>query len=127
MASDFKELQAALAHLQIEVDEAVQEVTASVAKEGVKKLKKRSRELFGKGNYANGWTFKVLPGGGKAVIFNKKYQLTHLLEHGHDIVRKGVKVGEAKAKPHIKEVEEFCIEETEKEITKAINKALEGK
>lgn len=34
------------------------------------------------------------------VIANKKYQLTHLLENGHDIVKNGETVGRARAFPH---------------------------
>lgn len=34
------------------------------------------------------------------VVANKKYQLTHLLENGHDIVRNGETVGRARAFPH---------------------------
>lgn len=126
MNSDFKELQAAFSQIGIAVDESIQEAIRDTAKEGTKKLKKRSRELFGNGPYAKGWTYKIDSSGGKAVIYNKKYQFTHLLEKGHDIVHNGRKVGEAKAYPHIKPVEEFCIEEIEKEIVDDLNKKLEG-
>lgn len=34
------------------------------------------------------------------VIANKKYQLTHLLENGHDVVKNGQTVGRARAFPH---------------------------
>lgn len=34
------------------------------------------------------------------VIANKKYQLTHLLENGHDIVKNGETKGRARAFPH---------------------------
>lgn len=126
MNSDFKELQATLAQIGIQVDDAVKEAIADTTKEGTKKLKTKSRELFGSGPYAKGWTYKIDSSGGKSVIYNRKYQFTHLLEKGHDIVSNGKKVGRARAFPHIKPVEEFCIDEIEKDITEELNKKLEA-
>lgn len=53
------------------------------------------REGTGRTHYREGWTFTVEKleaglGGVRAVIHNRrKWQLTHLLESGHDVVREG--------------------------------------
>lgn len=47
------------------------------------------------------------------VVANKKYQLTHLLENGHDIVRNGETVGRARAFPHW--------DRAQKEVDSAVN------
>lgn len=95
-----------------------------VAKKAVKKLKQTSPKGEGtwKGHYKNGWMTKKVDG--KRVIANKKYQLTHLLEYGHDIKRNGVVIGYAPAKPHIKLVEEWAQDEFEDEVIKVIEGKL---
>lgn len=56
-------------------------------------------------------------------VFNKKYyRLTHLLENGHKIVKKGQKVGETKAFPHIEEVNDKAQEKAVKRIEDFISK-----
>lgn len=95
-----------------EVDKAVYEAEEKVAKEAVKKLKATSP----KGNqskskhYANQWTIdnKSKKKYSKFIIKNRQYQLTHLLENGHDIVSHGRKVGHFNGIKHIKPVEEWC-------------------
>lgn len=62
----------------------IREETAKLGKVAVKELRKKSPRLTG--SYAKGWkskTFQTRFGAG-AVAYNKTdYQLTHLLEHGH--------------------------------------------
>lgn len=56
-------------------------------------------------------------------VFNKKYyRLTHLLENGHKIVKKGQKVGEAKDFPHIEAVNDKAQEKAVKRIEDFISK-----
>lgn len=90
------------------VDEAVKEATEETAKIAVSKLRSNSPKNTGK--YAKSWFVKTTAGNKhyyKAVVANRKYQLTHLLEYGHNIVSHGVVVGHAQAKPHIGEVEKW--------------------
>lgn len=108
-----------------EVEKSLLEAEDEVAEEAVKKLKSTSpRKKKGKkaGQYAKGW--KIDKNSKKqyaqTIIHNKEYQLTHLLENGHDIVREGRVVGHAEAQPHIKPVEEWV----QKEMTERLEKKL---
>lgn len=75
------------------------------AKATANTLKRTSPKLSG--SYAKGWRADKLYGAW--VVHNKTdYQLTHLLEHGHDTVAWGKKVGHVKAYPHIKEAEDLA-------------------
>ena len=58
------------------------------------------------------------------VVYSDMPGLTHLLEHGHDIIKNGVKVGRTKAQPHIKPVEEEGKALFIDEVTKEVNKRL---
>lgn len=96
-----------------EVDESMKKVIKETADEAASKVRKNASAAFGDGPYAKSWGVKMQDPL-HAVVRAKApgYRLAHLLEHGHDIVRNGVKVGEVKAHPHIKEVEEWAKEET---------------
>lgn len=77
------------------------------------------------GRYAKGW--RVKKEGDTAnpsfVVHNATdYQLTHLLEFGHPLVRGGRQYGYAKAYPHIAAAEQFMISLFEKKVTEAIRK-----
>lgn len=97
--------------------EILNETEHKVAKDCAKRLRKDSERLFGKGRYSSGWTVWNT-GFLHYEVWNKKaYQLTHLLEFGHDMIvfQKGengayrkVKVGEVPAYPHIAKVEEMA-------------------
>lgn len=85
------------------VDKNVDLAAQDTAKEAVKALKWTSPA--DSGSYAKGWTYKKV--NGRYIVYNKTdYQLTHLLEYGHDVVAYGKKVGHVAAKPHIKDVED---------------------
>lgn len=117
--NSFIELQKALDQIGVEVDERMQVATIEAAKQGVKDLKRSSKEKFGTGPYARGWTYKKTKDG--YVIYNKHYQLTHLLEHGHDIVAGGAKVGRYAGEVHIKPVEEDVIDLFEKKLEEGLS------
>lgn len=87
---------------------AMEVATEKAAKFSVKELKKfktnKSHQATGK--YSSGWTY-AKKGLNRFTVHNKKYyQLTHLLENGHDIIRNGRKVGYSAPIKHIKPVEE---------------------
>lgn len=103
-----------------EVVQALEETSASVAKEAVKKLKAESprQKAESQHKYSKGWTYQLDKGRFKygATIYGKKgtYNLAHLLEHGHALRHGGRTVGNAKAIEHIKPVEEWAIQEFER-------------
>ena len=99
-----RDIVAALASYTNEVTVGLEEAKTMSAQGVVKMLKEGSPKLTGA--YAKGW--RVTKVGTAQVIHNKtKYQLTHLLEHGH------VKVGGGRvgAKVHIRPAEEKAIED----------------
>lgn len=97
-----------------EVIEDIEKAKEETAKETVSELKKTSPKNTGA--YRKGWTKKR--NGTSIVIHNKKYQLTHLLEHGHAKVNGG----RVEGKPHIKPAEEKAIENYIKRVEKAIKR-----
>ena len=121
-----KTIQQSLAELGVAVDEETQAIFDEVGKEAVKKLRDTSPvNEKGKhsGRYAKGWTYEKKSYRGRAVgvVRNKTDpQLTHLLEYGHPLVRNGKVVGNSPAKPHIKDVADWCAEEIDKKLTKKI-------
>ncbi len=96
----------------------VEKIAKKIAKEGRNRLKQSSPVGKGnkKGHYAEGWTIKEMRTGVNKfsfVIYNKKKAgLAHLLEKGHRLIQGG----RARAIPHIKPVEEWCIKEFEKRV-----------
>lgn len=99
------------------VQEGVDEALAQTADEAVDMLRQTSPVRTGK--YAEGW--EVTKNGAEYVVHNAKhYQLTHLLENGHDVVVNGQKVGRAKPHKHIKQVEQFVQEEAARKIEEAL-------
>lgn len=106
------------------VSDAVDRASDEVAKRAVQKLRSSSPVGPGTwgGHYARKWKVKIV--GGKRVVYNEKYQLTHLLEYGHDVIVNGKVRGHAPAQPHIKPVEEWAQEEFEKELESQIERGV---
>lgn len=98
-----------------ECEQALIEVENDVAKQAVKKLNqlspKNPKSHGHKGRHYNmDWYVdnKNKKHYSHIIIANRQYQLTHLLENGHDIIQGGRVVGHSKAKKHIKPVEEWA-------------------
>ena len=100
------------------VQEVVEDAAKESAKECVQKLKATSPKRPGGGEYARSWTSKKLAKGW--VVYNKEYQLTHLLENGHVIRNAKGTYGRAPAHKHIKPVEEWAIDELPRRILEGI-------
>lgn len=120
-----KEINKILTDYCKDVDNTMIEVEEEVANEAVKKLKQTSpKKKKGKkaGHYAKLWAIdqKSKKQYAQTIIHNKDYQLTHLLENGHDIIRNNKVVGHASPQPHIKPVEEWV----QKEMVERIEKKL---
>lgn len=98
-----------------EVEQAVFRIEKEVAQETIKQLNKtspyneRSNGKNGK-HYQKDWYVdgKTMKHYSQLIIANHQYQLTHLLEFGHNIVRNGVVVGHASGKAHIKDAEKWA-------------------
>lgn len=108
-----------------DVDAEVLKIEEDVAKEAVKKLKSTSPKAAKNGghkHYAQDWGMdnESKKKYAKFIIKNKQYQLTHLLENGHDLVSHGRKVGHVNGQKHIKPVEEWCKAEVEKRLRKEL-------
>lgn len=103
------------------VDNVIDEAAAKVSKEAVKTLKATSPKRPGGGRYAKGWAVKKV--GKEMVIHNRTdYQLTHLLENGHDVIVNGKKKGHYDGVKHIAPVEQEVIEKMTEEVEKGIDK-----
>ena len=103
-----------------DVTQHVRQVTREIAKKGAAKVRSNARGKLNQhtGKYARGWTYKVedrryAP---TATIYDKVYQLPHLLEHGH--AKRGG--GRVDGREHIKPVEEEVIRLFEEAIKKEI-------
>lgn len=100
-----------------DIQDGISEEAQAIAKKGATELKNsRNTYKIRTGKYNKGWRVSTTKGRGfvDCVIHNATdYQLTHLLEKGHDFVdRNGHRKANA-AKPyvHIAPVEQKCIQE----------------
>lgn len=83
----------------------------------------RSTPIGHTGKYQRGWKVKKERDG--AIVYNaSRPSLTHLLENGHDVISHGIKVGRARAIPHIKPVEEETKQYFEELIVDEIERRL---
>lgn len=119
-----KEVNRILQEYASDVDKAVLKAEDDVAKEAIKKLKATSpkNDSGNSKHYADQWKIdaKEKKNYSKTVIYNRIGGRTHLLEHGHDVVRNGAVVGHAEGQPHIKPVEEWV----QKEMVERIERKL---
>ncbi len=107
--------------LQEYADLATDDLKQSVKKAG-KTVKDEIAQTAPKdtGKYAKSWTVKTVKETSNTldvVVHSKnRYQIAHLLEHGH--AKRGG--GRVAAKPHIAPAEEKAIETLEREVEKAL-------
>ena len=118
------QLKAILDDYENVVDEDAEKAFMDTAKEAVRQLRSTSPKRPGGGKYARSWTQKKEKTYGSidtVIIHNAKhYQLTHLLENGHDIVRDGKRIGHVNPKEHIAPVERWA----EKALPEAVKREL---
>ncbi len=102
------------------------DLTSDDLKQSVKKAGKTVKDEIAQtapkdtGKYAKSWTVKTVKETSNTldvVVHSKnRYQIAHLLEHGH--VKRGG--GRVAARPHIAPAEEKAIETLEREVRKAL-------
>lgn len=119
LSSIFKDIEV---KSEYEIIEATKVASKKAADEGVKRLKVTSPKSKGHSKYAKSWKVKKIDDG--YVIYSDMPGLTHLLENGHDVIRNGIKVGRARAIPHIKPVEEETKNIFVDEVIKEVNRRL---
>lgn len=115
------EIQTILRNYGTALDLAVDEAAKETGKNAVRELRQTSPKGY-RGKYAKGWALKVQKKG-CAIVYNKEYQLTHLLEHGHKTRLKTGQYGKkanTAAQSHIADV----ADKVEQEFPEAINKHL---
>lgn len=122
-----KNMEKILNDFAMETQKKLNNITEETAKKGVKELKKNSPKRRRKGkSYHKGWQYskeKNKLNNVSVIIHNKShYNLTHLLEKGHAIIRNGKSVGRAKAITHIKPVEIMIIDEFVKDLENEFEK-----
>ena len=102
----------------------VNEAVKDVAEESRDALKTAGAFKNISGKYRKGWkiTYNELRYGLEAVVHNKVYPLTHLLESGHAKYLWGKQTGEeVKAFPHIEQVNEEAQKKLEEEIIRRLS------
>lgn len=120
-----KAIEGILDEYQDELGTTIEDVEKATAKMTVQNL--RTVQVPRRtGEYAKGWKWQydrqTLKGYQAVIIYNSDhYQLTHLLENGHALVRGGRTVGEVKPFPHIEPAQQ----EAERYMLDHLQEALE--
>lgn len=128
MANDIKlsaQLEKILDEFGKEAEKDVYQAFEQVGKETVNKLKQSSPKKSG--DYAKGWRFKWIKERGKViegVVHNSThYQLTHLLENGHDVYNyEGGSYGRTRGIKHIQPADDWAQNELDEEIRRRLEK-----
>lgn len=94
--------------------EKIDKETKKISRQAIKIVQSSSPVRYG--NYKSSFKLKKLKQGKYLIYSAKRYQLTHLLEHGH-ILRNGTT---SKAIPHIIKGEEYAQKELPTKIEKII-------
>lgn len=117
-------LESLLAHAGEELQVvAIQAAKKAAHDAGIKTKNKLKHAPVGGTKYKKGWKTRTNETG--IIVFNDAQPgLTWLLEHGHDIVRNGQKVGHFDGVPHIKPAEEYGTELFEEGIITEMSRRL---
>lgn len=118
------EINKALSQYSDEIADKVDKTVKIVSNELCDELKTTSPKRTGK--YQKGWKITVngrKKGNKSVVIHNERYQLTYVLENGHEIrkVKGGESIGKAKAVLHIKPIEEKYIDIFQERVEEIFN------
>lgn len=120
--SKLSDINKILEEYALDIQESITESAYNIANKGMKDLKnEKSTYQVRTGNYNKGWRVKKEKGNNyvKAKIHNATdYQLTHLLENGHK-TRNG---GTTRKFIHIAPVENYCVEEFQKQVENILKK-----
>lgn len=124
MGKGILEVKDILSEYSKDIEEEITNKAQEIAKKSANELKNTKNTYQVKtGKYNRGWRVNTKKGNGyvECVVHNTQYQLTHLLEKGHNIVgRNGQIKGKAKAFPHIAPVEEKAVREYERDVENII-------
>lgn len=126
-AGDFREyMNELLDEYGAQIITAVESTAKKVSNEARLDLRNVPKSVVGGyGFYSSGWrsSFKADKLRVTATVYNaNEWQLTHLLEYGHQVRRGGRKVGEAEAHPHINEVKDWAFKEFDRRLREEISK-----
>lgn len=99
-----------------DVDETMAKVVTETALEAEQKL--HAAGTFNGTKYKRSWDTQVTKKRLyiEARVYNKKGQLTHLLEHGHLLARGGRVIGDTRPFEHIAPINDEAQEKVEKEL-----------
>ncbi len=115
---------AELSQYSQEVTDRIKQSVQEAAEECVKDIKAAAPRKSGK--YKRGWRMKVVFENAEDIrikIYNSaKPQLAHLLEFGHDIMKKGRKAGYVDGITHIYSAEQKAAEVLEKKAKVAVKR-----
>lgn len=111
-----------LEEYKAEVDEGVDASAKSVAQVCARMLRESSPKRPGRGDYAKSWGVKKLGPRDYIARNAKHWQLTWLLENGHEVVNKYGTYGRAPAIKHIKPVEEHGVKLFGERVRRIISK-----
>lgn len=118
-------LQEALREYHGTVNADVSKVVKEIADEAVQEIR-RAANLGGTGGYLESIHAEKQTDEKSYrtayVIRADEYRLTHLLENGHDIVKKGIKVGQAQAFPHWAAGRKYIAEKLPQRIAELIER-----